>query len=235
MLSHVWWLICAMSYKRVFGLKTRKVATQKLAKWWGWRVFAWRPFVPPGKDTTNSSRKRNAWNVAYLRVAGRKVAMRNTKKSPFGGFSRGDLSPRHPKIRHIYKSLVSCFCLPFSHFLLQLYTCTWHLRRGVFSRGDVSPGQAKTRQMESQNSPLINVYNFRLAGQKVATRNTPNSGFGGFSSGDLSPRQAKIRQTVGENATHKKVSFFRVAGQKVVTRKHKKWPFGGFKQTKTQT
>jgi len=33
-----------------------------------------------GKDTTNSSRKRNTWNVAYFRVAGRKVAMRKHEK-----------------------------------------------------------------------------------------------------------------------------------------------------------
>ena len=76
----LWWLICAMSYKRVFGVKTRKVATRKPAKWWFWRVFAWRPFASPGKDTTNSSRKHNAWNDAYFRVAGRKVAMRKHKQ-----------------------------------------------------------------------------------------------------------------------------------------------------------
>ena len=34
----------------------------------------------PGKDTTNSSQKRNAWTVAYFRVAGRKVAMRKHEK-----------------------------------------------------------------------------------------------------------------------------------------------------------
>ena len=115
-----------MSYKRVFGAKTRKV-------------------VPPGKDTTNSSRKRNAWDVAYFRVAGRKVA---TKKLPFGGFSRGDLLPRHAKIRHIYKwrvfalhllclrmagrkvatrkhatSFVSCFFAFIFAFLLNIIIC----------------------------------------------------------------------------------------------------------------
>jgi len=76
----LWWLICAMSYKRVFGAKTRKVATRKPAKWWFWRVFEWRPFASPGKDTTNNSPKRNAWNVAYFCVAGRKVAMRKHEK-----------------------------------------------------------------------------------------------------------------------------------------------------------
>jgi len=60
----------------VFRAKTRKVATRKPAKWWFWRVFAWRPFAPPGKDTINSIRKRNVWNIAYFRLAGRKVAMR---------------------------------------------------------------------------------------------------------------------------------------------------------------
>jgi len=69
-----------MSYKRFFGAKTRMVTTRKPAKRWFCRVFAWRPFASPGKDTTNSSRKRNAWNVAYFRVAGRKVAMRKHEK-----------------------------------------------------------------------------------------------------------------------------------------------------------
>jgi len=69
--TFLWWLICAMSYtgKRVVGAKTRKVAMRKPAKYWFWQFFAWRPFAPLGKNTTNSSRKGNAWNVAYFRVA----------------------------------------------------------------------------------------------------------------------------------------------------------------------
>jgi len=76
----LWWLIYAMSYKRVFGAKTRKVVTRKPVKWWFWRVFAWRPFAPPGKDTTNKMRKGDARKVSYFRVAGRKVAMRKHEK-----------------------------------------------------------------------------------------------------------------------------------------------------------
>ena len=57
-------------------LAGRKVATRKHAKWWFWRVFAWRPFAPPGKDTTNRRLKGDAWKVSYFHVAGRKVAMR---------------------------------------------------------------------------------------------------------------------------------------------------------------
>jgi len=45
-----------------------------------------------------------------------------------------------------------------------------YLRRGVFSRGGLSPRHAKTRQMEGENSPLINVSYLRLAGRTVATR-----------------------------------------------------------------
>jgi len=76
----LWWLICAMSYKRVFGAKNAKghhAKTRQMVILW---VFAWRPCAPPGKDTTNSSRKCNAWNVAYYRVAKRKVAMRKHEK-----------------------------------------------------------------------------------------------------------------------------------------------------------
>jgi len=78
--AFIWWLIYTMSYKRVFGAKTRMVATPKTTKRWFCRVFAWRPFASPGKDTTNSSRKRNACNVAYFRVAGLKVALRKHEK-----------------------------------------------------------------------------------------------------------------------------------------------------------
>ena len=63
-----------------FRLAGRKVATRKPAKWWFWRVFAWRSFAPPGKDTTNRRRKGNAWKVSYFRMAGRKVAMQKHEK-----------------------------------------------------------------------------------------------------------------------------------------------------------
>jgi len=67
-----------------FRLATRHA---KMRKWKNkittlktWRVIAWRPFAPPGENTTNSTRKRDAWYVAYFRVAGRKVAMRKNEK-----------------------------------------------------------------------------------------------------------------------------------------------------------
>jgi len=59
-----------MSYKRVFGAKTRKVATRKPAKRWFCRVFAWRPFAPPGKDQTPRS---DYFPWQYINVATRDV------------------------------------------------------------------------------------------------------------------------------------------------------------------
>ena len=69
-----WWLICAMSYFRVFGAKRRKGATRKHYKWWLFRVFAWRPFAPPHESTTLFMRRIFASSLSYLCLAGRKVA-----------------------------------------------------------------------------------------------------------------------------------------------------------------
>ena len=103
----IWWLICAMSYKRVFGAKTRKVAMRKTAKWWFWRVFAWRPFAPPGKDTTNSSRKRNL-ECRVLSCSGAKGRHAKTRKITnwrvfawrLSAFSPGGATGRHAKTRY---------------------------------------------------------------------------------------------------------------------------------------
>jgi len=62
-----------MSYKRVFGAKTPKNGDIG-------GFFAWRPFALPGKDTTDGSGKHNAWNVAYFRVVGQKVAIHKHEK-----------------------------------------------------------------------------------------------------------------------------------------------------------
>jgi len=95
---YLWWLICAMSYKHVFGAKTRKVATPKLAKWWLFRVFAWRPFAPPHKSMRHSMRCVFGYCLSYLCLAGRNVAKRkNAPKSPFGGFLHGGLSRFRPE------------------------------------------------------------------------------------------------------------------------------------------
>jgi len=98
----LWWLICAMSYNRGFGAKRRKGATQKPAKWWLFCVFAWRPFAPPGKDTTNRRRKGDVWKCRTFVWRGERSPCENTKKSPFCGFSCGAFSPFRPEtiIRH---------------------------------------------------------------------------------------------------------------------------------------
>jgi len=65
-----WFMPCRINVSS--GRKRERSPRENPPKWWFCRVFAWRPFASPVKDTTNSSRKRNAWNVAYFRVAGRK-------------------------------------------------------------------------------------------------------------------------------------------------------------------
>ena len=85
--SHqVWWLIGAMSYKWVFGAKTRKGATRKPAKWWLFRVFAW-DFSPrhtkvrhfPCVAFSPTVRRTFAWR-------GERSPRKNPPKSQFAGF-----------------------------------------------------------------------------------------------------------------------------------------------------
>jgi len=175
--DNLWWLIYTMSYKRVFGAKTRKVATRKPAKRWFCRVFAWRHFASPGKDTTNSSRKRNAWNVAYFRVAGRKVVMWKHEKvtiwrvfawRPFA-FSplfvvnlSGGAKGRHATTRQMV-------------ILAGFRVATFRPARQRYDKQEAKRRrQAKIRQ---------------TGGKKA----TPNGDFFVFSHGDLSPRHTKVR------------------------------------------
>ena len=72
-----------MAKIRQTGAKTRKVATRKPAKWWLFRVFAWRPFAPPHKSTRHSMRCVFGYCLSYLCLARRKVAMRKPDKITF--------------------------------------------------------------------------------------------------------------------------------------------------------
>ena len=95
----LWWLICAMSYYRVFGAKRRKGATHgdlspRHTKVRHVSCFAFSPPVC----------RIFAWR-------GERSPRENTKKSSCSGFSRGDLSPRQAKIRHIYRWRVFAFHL----------------------------------------------------------------------------------------------------------------------------
>jgi len=137
----LWWLICAISYKRVFGAKTRKVATRKPAK------------------------------------------------SPFGGFSRGDLSPRQAKIRQTVAENAT-------HGMSR--TFVWRGERspcentkespfGGFSCGDLSPRQAKIRPTVAENATHEMSRTFVWQGERSPCENTKKSLFGGFSRGAFSP------------------------------------------------
>ena len=163
-----WWLICAMSYYRVFGAKRRKGDTRKPTKWWIFRVFAWRPFAPPHESTTLFMRRLFVSCLSYLCLAGRKVAMRKheiviiwrafawrprparqrydkqgrkRERSPRENPPNDDyfmFSPRHTKVRNIP-------CLAFSATVCRIFA--W--------RGERSPCEIRQNHL--------------LAGFRVAT------------------------------------------------------------------
>jgi len=119
----VWWLICAMSYKHVFGAKTRKVATRKPAEWWFWqfshgdlspRQAKIRPMV--AENTKHGMSRTFVW-------WGEKSPCENTKKSPFGGFSRGALSPRKHAYITWYKSATKLKSYLQDNEMVQFISC----------------------------------------------------------------------------------------------------------------
>ena len=92
---YLWWLICAMSYYRVFRAKRRKGATRKPAKWWLF-VFSHGDLSPRHTNVRHLSCV--AFSPPVCRIfawRGERSPCENTKKSPFGVFSRGDLSSAH--------------------------------------------------------------------------------------------------------------------------------------------
>ena len=82
----LWWLICAMSYKRDFG---------------GFLLGDLSPRQAKIRQT--EAKERNTWNVAFFWWRGVRSPCENIKKSPVGGFSRGAFSrfcPENTLIRH---------------------------------------------------------------------------------------------------------------------------------------
>ena len=212
----IWWLICAMSYKRVFGAKTRKVATRKPAKWWLWLVFAWRPFAPPGKDTTNS--RRTLWwlicPMSYKRVFGGENAKGRHAKNPpngdFNWFSHGDLSPRQAKIRRTGGEKAT-------------------MKSVVLSCGGAKGRHAKTRKSHHLASrvatfrvfaPVCRI--FAWQGERLPRKNMPNSYFGVFFAWRPFAPPGKDTTNRRRKGDAWKVLYFRVAGRKVAMRNHEK-------------
>jgi len=80
--------------------KGRHAKTHQRVMLAGFRVATCRP---ARQRYDKQEAKRRHMKSVVLSCGGRKVAMRNTKKSPFGGFSRGTFMPFRPEntiIRH---------------------------------------------------------------------------------------------------------------------------------------
>jgi len=125
----LWWLICAISYYRVFGVKRRKGATWKPSKWWLFCVFGY-------------CLSSFAWR-------GEKSPCENPPKSPFGFFLRGDLS--RPLTWHKSATIIYWNFLPFVGFFYHLWAlrvrCTWrqtlsHPHKWHFNNNKASCQQA---------------------------------------------------------------------------------------------
>jgi len=168
------WLICVMSFYRVFGAKGWKGATRKPAKWWLFRVFAWRPFAPPHESTTLFMRRLFASCLSYLCLARRKFATRKPAKitiwcvfawRPFAPqgkdtTNRGEnANGRHAKTRQLVT--FSCFRMatfrPATRKYATFHALRFRLLFVVFLPGEANGRHAKTRQ------------NHLLAGFRVAT------------------------------------------------------------------
>jgi len=179
-----------MSYKRVSGAKTRKVATHNSPN--GDLGGFYHGDLSPRQAKIRQTEAENATHGMSRTFVWRveKSPCENTKKSPFGGFSRGDLSPRQAKIRHIYKLRVfafhqSCFRLagrqvamrkheeshiscfrPFSFLFnncsTRIFTTDGRRKLATYKCVVSSPGGAKGRHAKTRQMAI-------LAGFRVAT------------------------------------------------------------------
>jgi len=103
-LGKLWWLICAMSYYRVFGAKKRKgeKAPRENPPNDDFFVFSHGDLSP--RHTKVRDIPCVAFSATVCRIfdwRGERLPCENATKSPFGGFSRGDLSLFSPR-KHVY-------------------------------------------------------------------------------------------------------------------------------------
>jgi len=138
-----------------------------------YRVFAWRPFAPPHESTTLFMHRVFAPVCRIFAWRGERSPRENPPKSPFGVFSRGDLSPRQAKIRQTGENAkgrhsktrqmmtFSCFRMATFRPATRKYA-TFHALRFRLLFVVSLPGEAKGRHAETRQNHL-------LAGFRVAT------------------------------------------------------------------
>jgi len=209
------------------GAKTRKVATRKPAKWWLFRVFAWRPFAPPGKDTTNRGEFRPARQRYDKQGRKRERSPReNPPNDDFFVFLHGDLSPRQAKMRQTRAKTRKVATRKPAKWWLFLVFAWWPFAppgKDTTNRGENAKGRhAKTRQMmtfscfrmvtvcpATRKYATFHALRFRLLfvvslpgeakGRHAKTRQ--NHLFCGFSCGNLSrcrPKNTFIRHDINQ-------------------------------------
>jgi len=86
-MSHLYHMNVARNTSLMSHMAERTVAKRKSDKITTWRVFSWRPFARPCKDTTNRSENTKGRHAKTRQMV------------TFSCFSHSDLSPRQAKIR----------------------------------------------------------------------------------------------------------------------------------------
>jgi len=163
-----------MSY---FGAKRRKGATRKPAKWWPFRVFAWRPFAPPHESTRHSMRCVFVYFFSYLCLSERKVAKRklaNRQNYYLAGFR---VAIFRPDMESYDEQGLKRERSPRENPL--------HIDFLVFSHDDLSPRHTKVRDIPCIAFSATVCCIFAWRGKRAPCENPPTWPFGGFARGDL--------------------------------------------------
>jgi len=158
-MSFVGWLICAVSYYRVFGAKRRKGATRKL-QIACFRMAIFRP----------ATRKYDTFHASPFRLL-------LVVSLP------GGAKCRHAKTRqnhHLAGFRVATFLPAWRK------GATPNGDVFVFSHGDLSLHHTKVRDIPCDAFSATVCRNFAWRGERSPRKNPPKSSFGGFSHGDLS-------------------------------------------------
>jgi len=185
----VWWLICAISYYRVFGAERRKAPRENTPNG---NFFGFSH----GDLSPRHTKVRRFSCVAFLPPVCRIFARRgerspreNRPKSPFSGYLRGNLSPRKAKTRKgATRKFAKCWKItifaPKKQMVATRKLARWWLF--MFWHGDLSPRHTKVRYITCVAFSATVCRIIAKRSERSPCKNLSKSTFGGFSNGDLS-------------------------------------------------